>query len=57
MIAVKNEKPTTILDVSKGLGYGFLYHPVIGSQTAPHYPFAIRFPSLRRRRSRVRDIL
>ncbi len=30
--------PTTVLDLSKGVGYGFLYHPVIGKKR-PGFPF------------------
>lgn len=39
----KQAKPATILDVSRGLGYGLLYNPVIGKTTPNQYPFVIPF--------------
>lgn len=47
--------PTTILDVSKGLGYGFLYAPIIGnSRSKKIFPFTYRFSSLRVRKEKKR---
>jgi hypothetical protein len=38
---------TTVLDVSRGLGFGLLYHPVIGQNSSKQYPFVIRFSTYR----------
>ncbi len=32
-----------VLDLSKGLGYGILYNPVIGQLTPTRYPLIARF--------------
>jgi hypothetical protein len=42
-----NETKTTFLDVSRGLGFGLLYHPVIGKIKTEHYPFVTRFRTYR----------
>lgn len=38
---------TTVLDVSRGIGFGLLYHPVIGKIQTEQYPFVIRFKTYR----------
>lgn len=39
---------TTVLDVTKGLGFGFLYHPVIGAKRREkRIPLITRLPILR----------
>ncbi len=35
-------KSQIVLDVSNGLGYGLLYHSVIGKAIPPRYPFIAR---------------
>lgn len=49
-ITMTNQKSITVLDVSKGLGYGLLYHPVIGIKKVSQYPLAVRFPTKRHRK-------
>ena len=39
----KPKQPTTVLDLSKGLGFGLLYRPVIGNIPPDHYPWVARF--------------
>ncbi|HSX10585.1 MAG TPA: hypothetical protein VLF94_02575 [Chlamydiales bacterium] len=41
----QSSKPATILDMTRGLGYGFVYQPTIGVKSKSQYPLAIRFPS------------
>ncbi len=38
-----NNQNTTILDLSKGIGFGLLYHPVIGKIPSNQYPLMTRF--------------
>lgn len=42
--------PSTLFDLTAGLGYGLIYQPVIGSALSPDYPFAkkILFPHRRK---------
>jgi len=43
---------TTFLDVSRGLGFGLLYHPVIGKNKPEQYPFITRFRTYRPAKSK-----
>lgn len=38
----KEMTPTTILDLSNGLGYEMMYHPVIGKLPLKHFPLLTR---------------
>lgn len=51
----KSESSVTVLDVSKGLGFGFLYRPIIGNKGPHFYPFSFRFPpsNLKKRKKRL----
>lgn len=43
---MKNEnKLSTVLDLSKGLGFDLLYKPVIGKSESSQYPFIFRLRS------------
>jgi len=37
-----------LLDLSKGLGFGLLYNPVIGKVPKEHYPITLRMRRCRR---------
>jgi len=39
----KEQSSATTLDVSKGIGYGLLYHAVIGTQSKDQYPYIVQF--------------
>jgi hypothetical protein len=43
----KREKPTTVLELSKDLGYGFLYQPIIGKVQSEQNPTIPRFRRIR----------
>ncbi len=47
--------PTTVLDVSRGFGFGLLYHPVIGEiRSKKNYPFLLRFSLLKSKKIKKR---